>query len=67
MAVAMVLGRINTTVLLSLVHFTCFGGLRLIFALMGRDGLKLRIDRGAPTYWEKKAYRTDAKSYFSQF
>jgi len=67
MAAAGVLGYVNTTILLTLFHFVCFGGLSLAFKLMGRDALKLKLDRGATTYWEKKSVRTDPQSYFSQF
>ena len=63
----MVLGIINTTILLTLIYVICFGGLHLAWFILRRDALKMKLDRDAATYWEKKVYRTDAQSYFSQF
>jgi hypothetical protein len=67
MAAAHVLGRINTAVLVTVLHLVVVTGLGLIFRLFGRDELQLSIDREAKTYWQKKAMRTDARSYFDQF
>jgi hypothetical protein len=67
MALAMVLGIINTTILLTLFHLIFFGSLSLVWWIIGRDALKMKLDRNAATYWEKKTYRKDPQSYFSQF
>jgi hypothetical protein len=66
MAVARFLGRINTTILLSLFYLVMITGLGLIFRLIRRDALRLR--RGsAESYWVPKKLPKDPASYFNQY
>ncbi len=67
MGFAHVLGRINTTILLSVFYYLVVTPLALIFKLIGRDALHRRFDPSAASYWEPKAMRTDARSYFDPF
>lgn len=66
MAVARFLGRINTTILISLFYIVMITGLGLIFKVIRRDALRLR--RGsAESYWVPKQLSKDPASYFNQY
>ena len=65
MAVAHVLGRINTTILLALFWLVLVVPLALVFKLIGRDALQRRVR--AASYWEPKTLPSDPKAYFNQF
>jgi hypothetical protein len=39
----------------------------LLFRLVGRDVLQLKIDRGAATYWQPKKRPFDVRSYFRRW
>lgn len=67
MAAAHVLGRVNTAVIITVFHLVLVTGLGLVFRLIGRDALRLEIDREAKTYWQPKAMPRDARRYFDQF
>ena len=54
-------------VLLGVTYFGLFTLVAGIFRLMGRDALSRRIDRGAETYWIRRAPRGDAGRYFKPF
>jgi len=66
MAVAGVLGRINTTILLSLFYLVMVTGFGLVFRLIRRDALRMRR-RPADSYWVPKKISKDAASYFNQY
>lgn len=65
MAFAHVLGRINTTVLLTLFWLVMVVPLALVFKLIRRDALSRRI--GGASYWVEKRLPADSKAYFNQF
>ncbi len=67
MAVAHVLGRVNTTILLTLFYALMIVPIGLVFRLIGRDALHRRKRADAGTYWEPKRLRTEPRSYFDQF
>jgi hypothetical protein len=67
MGVAHVLGKINTTIILSVLFFLIITPLGLVFRLLGRDPLALKLDRAAATYWTPKARPAGSSSYFNQF
>ena len=66
MATAQVLGRINTTILLTLFYVVMICGTALIFRLIGRDALRLR-KKAADSYWEPKRMSEDPAAYFNQY
>jgi hypothetical protein len=66
MAAARFLGRINMTILLTLVYVFMFCGLGLLLRLLGRDALHLEIERQAETYWEPKR-PSEPRRYLNQF
>jgi hypothetical protein len=47
----LLLGRIVNPVVLSLLFFLVMTPVALLLRLSGRDPLRLRLDRAAPTYW----------------
>ena len=51
MALAMVLGAIVSTVLLTLLFYLMVTPIGLAARLAGRDFLRLKPDAGAPSYW----------------
>jgi hypothetical protein len=51
MALGLLLGRITTPIFLGLLFFLVFTPVAILFRIMGRDALRLRWNRGAPSYW----------------
>ncbi len=49
----LVLGWVNTRVLLGLIFLVAFTPLGLLFRLIGRDPLKRKLDRQAASYWTR--------------
>jgi hypothetical protein len=66
MTVAGILGRINTTILLSMFYLVMITGFGMIFRLIRRDGLRIRR-RKVDTYWVPKKMPKDTASYFNQY
>jgi hypothetical protein len=69
MTLAIVLGFVVSTVLLTLFFFLVITPIGLVARLCGKDFLSLKLDRQAPTYWlrrEGKAPKTPA-DYERQF
>ena len=52
---------------LSLAFFVVVVPVGLVFRLLGRDPLQLKIDRSASTYWQLKPQPRDARSYFRRW
>ncbi len=61
--IGLVVGEIAILAIYGLV----FVPMGLVFRLLGRDALRLRMDRGRPTYWEPKSPAKNAASYYRQF
>ena len=62
------IGFVISNLVLLLIFLLVFTPLALIFRLMGRDELRLRLDRTATTYWRK--YDPDRRkpaSYYRPF
>jgi len=55
MKFAFVLGWVNTRVLLGIFFYLILTPLGLLMRLFGKDFLDERIDRGAASYWKKRA------------
>jgi hypothetical protein len=51
MAFARVLGLINATILLTVVHVCVLTPLGFVRRMLGHDTLGLRFDRGRDSYW----------------
>ncbi len=52
---------------LSLAFFAVVVPVGLVFRLIGRDPLQLKIDRGAASYWQPKKQCRDVRSYFRRW
>ena len=69
MSLAVVLGFIVSNVLLTVFFFIVITPIGLVARLSGKDFLRLKLDRNAPTYWMPRASQRDrARSdYEKQF
>jgi multisubunit Na+/H+ antiporter MnhG subunit len=54
MALALVLGWINTHLILGLIFYLVFTPMGLIMKLLGKDLLDQKLDPEAKTYWKKR-------------
>lgn len=61
--IGLVLGEIATL----LIFFGMFLPLGLLFRLVGRDALQVKINKSAKTYWHVKKQPKDTASYFHQY
>ncbi len=61
------IGFVISHVALAIVYYLVFTPMALLFRLLGRDALKRKLDRQAPTYWQ--AYNPDRGTarYLKQF
>lgn len=64
---ALPIGLVVGELALLSIYFGVFLPIGLAFRLMRRDRLKLRLDRQAATYWERKPRPAGAASYYRQF
>jgi hypothetical protein len=65
--VAWPIGLVVGEVAILAIYGLVFVPMAIVFRLLGRDALRLRMDRGRPTYWEPKPPAKDAASYYRQF
>jgi hypothetical protein len=61
------IGWVMSHLLLGLIYFGVMTPVGLCLRAFGRDGLKLRLDRSADTYWTRRPPADDIESYFRQF
>ena len=61
------IGLIVGEVMLLLVFLLVFLPMGLVFRLMGRDRLQLRIDRTRKSYWQPKNLPSQTERYFRQY
>jgi hypothetical protein len=64
--VAVPIGMVISEVALAVVFYGLFVPLGLIFRLIGRDVLQLKLERQTITYWQRKKRPSDASSYLRQ-
>ena len=66
--IGLVLGWINTRLLLGIIFYLVFTPISLFFRLTGRDILERRFDKNAATYWKDKADAERGRErYLKQF
>jgi hypothetical protein len=65
MGIALVLGYINSRILLSLVYYGLFTPYRLVSRIVGRDPLRRRSAK-EPTYWVKRANTRQTTAQFER-
>ena len=56
-----------TSVLMGLVFFGVVWPIAILIGARQRDALKLRWDKSAATYWERRTQQTDLRRYFRQY
>ncbi|HYE33112.1 MAG TPA: SxtJ family membrane protein [Methylomirabilota bacterium] len=68
MAMALVMGFVVSTVLLTLFYFVVITPIGLIARLAGKDFMTRRLDKSAPSYWtERSTAAVPATRYEEQF
>jgi hypothetical protein len=65
--ILMPIGIVLGEVLLFLVYLTVIVPIGLIFKLMRRDRLQLKLDRDCPSYWQDKHLPTSPARYYQQY
>jgi hypothetical protein len=64
----MALGRVTTPIVMGIIFYLVVTPTGLIFRALGKDPLRLRIDKAATTYWiERRPPGPDPKSMNQQF
>jgi hypothetical protein len=66
-ALAGCIGIVMANLLFCLLFFGLFLPIGLFMRLIGRDALRLRLDKSASTYWLDAPPTPPATSYFSQY
>ena len=66
MIVATPIGMVIGEFVLLVTFFGLFLPIGLIFRLLKRDALELKLDRQAKTYWQAKKQPTNVASYYRQ-
>ncbi len=61
------LGLVLGELLVLCVYAIAIVPLGLVFRILGRDRLQLKIDRDAPSYWNEKPRVTNPRRYFRQY
>lgn len=61
------IGWAISSLTLALLFYVVLTPIGLIFKLIGRDALKRRLDRAAPTYWEAYTPDHSPEAYLQQF
>jgi hypothetical protein len=64
---AMPIGWLVTHLLLGAIYFLVLTPLGLVMRLLGRDALRRRLDRAAPTCWVEHRPDRGPERYFRQF
>ncbi len=67
MKIALVLGWINTRIILGVVFFTVVSLTRLFLFLTGKDPMTRKLDPALATYWVDLPQEFDPKSYEDPF
>ena len=63
----LVLGWINTRIILSVMFYLVFTPIAVFFRIIGRDGLRLKKDKNAKSYWTDRGEIPKKESYEHQF
>ena len=67
MAVTAPIGMILGELAMLTIYFGLFLPMGLIFRLLRRDALQLKLDRSRPSYWQPKPQPKHITSYYRQF
>jgi len=66
MAIASPVGWVVSRVLLATLYYAIFTPVAILFRLIGRDALLLRVHANRDTYWTEKPQPADVRSYLRQ-
>lgn len=66
-AISAVIGPVISTIIMGLIFLLIFFPLGLVFKLMNRDELHLKLSPEINTYWEAKPQAQEPGRYFRQF
>lgn len=66
-ALACCIGIVMANLLFALVFFGLFTPMGLFMRLIGRDALRLKFQRGTPTYWQDAEAAPSPAQYFRQY
>ena len=61
------IGMVLAELSLLAIYLGVFLPIGLVFRLLGRDALQLKIDRQAKSYWQDKSEPKDASAYYRKF
>jgi hypothetical protein len=61
------IGLVVGEVMLWLAFAVAFVPMGILFRLLRRDRLQLKVDRESPSYWEPRSAPADLRRYFRQF
>ena len=67
MAVALPIGMVVSTVLMTLIYFVIMTPIGLLLRLFGKDALHRKMDPSAPSYWIRRPPPVAAARYFRQY
>ncbi len=66
-AATLPIGFVSSHLLIAVIYLGLVTPIGLAMRLLGRDPLKLRLDREADTYWEPRESHDDKSRYLRQF
>ena len=66
-ALACCIGIVMANLLFALMFYGLFTPMGLFMRLIGRDALKLKFQRGTPTYWQDAEPAPPSAQYFRQY
>jgi hypothetical protein len=67
MALGRFLGKVVNPVVTGLLFYLVFTPAAMVLRWLGKDPLRLRMDRAAPTYWIERGARASAEDMANQF
>ena len=67
MALALPIGMVVSTVLMTLIFFVIMTPIGLLVRLAGRDPMQRKFDPNATTYWIRRPPQVPAARYFKQY
>ena len=66
-AISAVIGPVIATLIMGLIFLLIFFPLGLVFRLMGRDELNLKLSQEIGSYWEARPDAQPPERYFRQY
>jgi hypothetical protein len=67
MALGRLLNRIVSPIVMMVLFLVAVVPTGIVLRLLGRDPLKLKFDRSAATYWQRRSEEQQSRSFADQF